>query len=177
MSVLIFFNPAWTKEAQMFSSCCWSGSQSLSLSWQQTLYSGRKCCWFLQHLKFKVISYFKKSNESENYSQKIKRSQINDKNKRAQGNYWRHFDAHWGLCLSEEGEYMWTGGTIFTLCSSTFTQFWSTKISALQKHALLYVSFIQRPIHFSSKSYSLSFVFLCYAYFSTLLFYNVRRTF
>lgn len=54
--VLILFNSPRSKEAQMFSTCRWPSSQCLSLSRQQTLYSSRKGCWFLQHLKFICIS-------------------------------------------------------------------------------------------------------------------------
>ena len=39
--------------------------------------------------------------------------------------------------------------------------------------ALLFVSFVLKPLHFFCKSFPILFLFLCYPYFSTFLFHVV----
>ena len=66
-----------------------------------------------------------------------------------------------------------SNGTIFAVCSCIFTLHEYQNISVNCMCALLCVSFMQRYLHFFSKSYPLLFLFLCYPCFGTSLLHIV----
>ena len=80
------------------------------------------------------------------------------------------FDTHIHLCQSEAGECasaQGKDGTMFPVCWCAFIPFWfyKTYVSAKSLHwfsGAFWLMSIQRPFHFSDKSYPFLFLFLWY---------------
>ena len=82
----------------------------------------------------------------------MKRS-LEERHTQTHRNKKRYFNNHRCLSWSEESKCVWTCGANFTVCSHTFTLFWSRKTSVFVKMShlvskCLCVPFLRRSLHF-----------------------------
>ena len=123
--------------------------------------------WYKEYVERKVPKYGQKiGKERGNCYRKheeISGRKAHTKNTEA---WLKCFDNHRCLSQSEESKCIWTCGSIFTMCSRTFTLLWLRKTSVIVEmfqlsFCVFCVPFVQRSLHIFGKNFLFLFLFFC----------------